>query len=66
MGVHGDDVLVAIRKGLKDVCPIMDDWEDVEYAGDGVTGWPNRDGKISFKATGRDGFRTFKITIEVV
>jgi hypothetical protein len=65
MGIHGDDVTRVIRQALSesDTCNTQ---SQIFYTLPGITGWPVRDGRQHFYAMGRDWFRAFKITVEVV
>lgn len=63
MGIHANDVVVTIRKSLSETCPMS---TEPRYFGNGKPGWSNRDGTIQFDAVGKDWFRAFRITVEVI
>lgn len=65
MSIHGDDVVIQIRKGLiaAHLAPSM---TDVRHEPNPEQGWPNRDGTLQFDCVGRDCMRGFRVTVEVV
>lgn len=65
MSVHGDDVVMAIRRGLLQY-PTCESMTDVRIEPNPEQGWPNRDGRLQFDAVGRDWTRAFRITVEAI
>ena len=63
MGVHADDVVLAIKKALPGTCDMAtESW----YSENREPGCGIRDAAIQFDAVGRDWFRAFRITVEVI
>jgi hypothetical protein len=72
MGIHGDDVVLTIRRALKEgeTCPTQSEvrMHPRPFA-EGETAdntWRHRDGKLVFDCVGRDWFRAFRVTVEAI
>lgn len=74
MGVHGDDIVRAIRAALAGEIsnPFVASGQATTQSEVRITpnpeqeGWANRDGKLEFDCIGRDWFRAFRVTVEVL
>lgn len=69
MGVHGDDIVRTIREALADErfsaqAPMQTGVRITPNAE--RDGWQRRDGRLEFECVGRDSFRGFRITVEVI
>lgn len=72
MGIHGDDIVRSIRSHLKDV-DIAGTQSEVriyprplELNETETSNWARRDGRLEFDCMGRDWFRAFRVTVEVI
>jgi hypothetical protein len=72
MGVHGDDIVLEIRRVLVDhnVAPTVSEvriyprpLNEHETA---ESNWSRRDGRLEFDCIGRDWFRAFRVTVEAL
>ncbi len=65
MSIHGDDVVIEIRRALEKT--LGDTFTEVSSTPikDG-RGWPQRDGKHQFDFIPRDWMRAFRITVEAI
>ena len=58
MGIHTDDLAIWARQAIAEYCPVVGSLR----CPDGKM----RDTKIQFDVVGRDWFRTFRVTVEVI
>lgn len=63
MGIHGDEIIQAIRRALSEIAGTQ---SEVRMTPNPEQSWRNRDGKFEFDAIGRDGIRAFRVTVEVL
>jgi hypothetical protein len=66
MGIHGDDVVREIREAFEKSGNLWCGDVHLHPKPDETDGWRYRDGKLAFDAVGRDMFRGFRITVEVI
>ena len=73
MGVHGSEVVHAIRAALRGetddpfvLTPQAPTQSETKITPNPDRAWPNRDGTLVFDCIGRDYFRAFRITVEVL
>lgn len=73
MGVHGSEVVHAIRAALRGevddpfvISPQAPTQSEIKVTPNPDKTWANRDGTLSFDCIGRDYFRAFRIIVEVL
>jgi hypothetical protein len=66
MSIHGDDLVLTIRKALADADIARTQSEVRMYPNAENDGWKNRDGRLEFDCIGREWFRAFRVTVEAI